>query len=232
MKKAIGLASLTALLAAGTAATGMAQITVAPTNVTLDLDFYLTTVSQGTVVTNGSNVINGVQFGSITESSIIKDLGTSTSNTFSRRAELALVTPVNDPDDWTVLVKDGSNTVDVTGFFTFTPGTNSVGRTVINSSDETVSDTSYSIDGFALHDATNFPPLTTHFHVRGFTVITTRGVVPTAAAGLVGVPEGIGADVSGQGETGGNLLIIEGLVTAHPNNEVVMPAPVSSTGLR
>lgn len=231
MKNAIRLASLTALLAVGTAPALMAQTTVAPTNVTLDLDFYLTTVSQGTVVTNGSNIINGVQFGSITEGSIIKELGASTSNTFSGRAELALVTPVNEPDDWTVLVKDGSNTVDVTGFFTFTPGTNSVGRTIINGADETVSDTSYSIDSFALHDATNFPPLTTHFHVRGFTITETRGVVPTATA-LFGVPESIAAEVSGEGETSGNLLIIEGLVTARPNYEVVTPVPVSTTGLQ
>jgi hypothetical protein len=231
MTKAIRLASLTAVLAVGTAPALLAQTTVPPGGVTLDLDFYLTTVSQGTVVTNGSNVINGVQFGSINEASIIKELGVSTSNTFSRRAELALVTPVNEPNDWTVLVKDGSNTVDVTGFFTFTPGTNSVGRTVINSADQTVSDTAYSIDGFALHDATNFPALKTHFHVRGFTATTTRGVVPTAA-GVFGVTESINADVSGQGETGGNLLIIEGVVTANPNYEVATPVPVSSTGLR
>jgi hypothetical protein len=197
----------------------MAQTNVTPTNVILDLDFNLLTVAQGSVITNGSNVINNVVLGKITEATIIRDLGTSTSNTFSRNAELVLETPINSPNVWSVFVRDGTNSTDVTGFFTFTPGSNSVGRTVINGMSQTVSDTSFSIDSFAFHDNAGLPAVQTHFEVSGFTIVTSGGVVPTAA-GPLGIPESFNANVSGTGATDGKLIIIEGSITARRKFEV------------
>jgi hypothetical protein len=217
-KKAI-LASVTALLMVGTAHVIMAQTNVTPTNVVLDLDFNLITVAQGSVITNGSNVINNVVFSNITEATIIRDIGNSTSNTFSRRAELVLETPTNSPNIWSVFVRDGSNSTDVTGFFTFTPNSNSVGRTVVNGMSQTVSDTSFSIDGFAFHDSAGLPAVQTHFEVSGFTIVTSGGIVPTAV-GPVGIPESFSAKVSGTGATDGKLIIIDGSISARRNYEV------------
>jgi hypothetical protein len=226
MKRTIVLASLGALLAVGTAWTSQAQTNViTQTNVTLDLDFYLSTVAQGTVTTNHDTVVDSVVFGSINEASIISELGTSTSNNFSRRAELWLVIPTKAPDDWSVVVRDGTNSpVDVTGFFTYAPGTNSVGRTTVSTTTGGVSDTEYSIDRFGLHDQTGFPALSTHFHVSGFTITTTRAVLPTAAADVAGEIESINACVDGTGEQDGNLIIIEGIVTAR--SEDLFPHPI------
>jgi len=228
MKRKIVLAALGALLAVGTAWTSQAQTNViTQTNVTLDLDFYLSTVAQGTVTTNDDGaVVNGVVFGKITEASIISELGASTSNNFSRHADLWLVIPKSAPDDWSVVVRDGTNSpVDVTGFFTYVPGTNSVGKTVVSTTGG-VSDTEYSIDRFGLHDKTGLPALSTHFDVSGFTITTTRGIVPTATSDVIGEVESINACVDGTGEQDGNLIIIEGIVTARSDDFFHRPIPV------
>jgi hypothetical protein len=226
MKKATTLTILGALLAIGTAQTTPAQTIAPQTNVTLDLDFYLTTVAQGTVTTNRGEVVNGVEFGSITEASIIRDLGASTSNSFSPRAELLLLIPTNAPTNWTVVVRDGTNSTDVTGFFSYIPGTNSVGRTTLTTATGAVGDTQYSIDRFAVHDQAGFPPLATHFHVSGFTVTLTRGIVPTET-GPVGVIEQLDASVAGTGERNGKLIVIEGSIIARGNNLVPGPSPAA-----
>jgi hypothetical protein len=228
MKRKLVLAALGALLAVGTAWTSQAQTNViTQTNVTLDLDFYLSTVAQGTVTTNDDGaVVNGVVFGNITEASIISELGASTSNNFSRHAELWLVIPIAAPADWSVKVRDGTNSpVDVTGFFTYVPGTNSVGKTVVSTTGG-VSDTEYSIDRFGLHDQAGLPALSIHFDVSGFTITTTRGIVPTAGSELTGETESINACVDGTGEQDGNLIIIEGIVTARNNEGFPHPIPV------
>ncbi len=228
-KRTVALATLGALLALGTARTSLAQTNLTPTNVTLNLNFYLSTVAQGTVATNHDVIVNGVVFGSINDASIISELGASTSNSFSRRAELWLVIPTKTPDDWSVEVRDGTNSpVDVTGFFTYAPGTNTVGRTTVNTSSDAVGDTQYSIDRFGLHDQTGFPALSKHFHVSGFTITTTRGVVPTAAADLVGEIESINAFVDGTGESDSKLIVIEGIVTANGHELIPDPVPVAS----
>lgn len=227
MKRTLIAATLGALLALGTAETNQAQTSAGGTNITLDLDFYLTTVSQGGVTTNRGTIVNGVDFGAITEASIIKDLGASLSNTFSRRAELLLVIPTNDPTNWSVVVRDGTNSTDVTGFFNYEPGSNTVGRTLITTSTGAVADTQYSIDRFALHDQAGFPPLTTHFHVSGFTITKTLGVVSTTV-GPVGLVEQIDASVAGEGESDGNVIIVEGVITARGNNIAPNPAPTAS----
>ena len=221
MKKTLLLATLGALLAVGTAWTSQAQTNViTQTNVTLDLDFYLSTVAQGTVTTNDGAVVNGVVFGNITEASIISELGASTSNNFSPHAELWLVIPTAAPDDWSVKVRDGTNSpVDVTGFFTYAPGTNSVGKTVVLTTTGAVGDTEYSIDRFGLHDQAGLPALSTHFDVSGFTITTTRGALP-------GEIESINACVDGTGEQDGNLIVIEGFVTARNNEGFPHPIPV------
>jgi hypothetical protein len=220
MKKTLTLAVIGTLLGVAAPRSTMAQ-----TNVTLDLDFYLTTVSQGTVSTNDGVIVSNVRFGFIDEATIISELGASTSNTFSRRAELLLVFPTNAPNDWTVLVRDGSNSVDVTGFFDHTNGTNTVGSTIFNPRTGGVTDTEYSIERFSLNDQPGFPPLTTHFTVRGLTITTTHGAVATPA-GVFGVTDSITADVSGTGSSGGDLILLQGSVIAKA--EFFPPSPVAS----
>jgi hypothetical protein len=232
MKRTLVLATLGALLAVGTAWTSLAQTnTVTQTNVTLDLDFYLSTVAQGTVTTNDGAIVNGVVFGNITEWSIISELGASTSNNFSRHAELLLVIPNSAPGDWSVEVRDGTNSpVDVTGFFTYVPGTNSVGKTVVSTTNGVVCDTQYSIDRFGLHDQAGLPALSTHFDVSGFTITTTRGVLPAPGSDLTGEIESINASVDGTGEHDGNLIVIEGIVSASDNDRFRRPIPVFAGG--
>jgi hypothetical protein len=216
MKKAIGIASLAALMTVGIAQTTLAQ-TNTQTNLVLDLDIRLTAVSAGSVSTNHGVVMDGVDFTKITSRGIIQELGAATSNSFSEDAKLVLVTPTNSLANWTVEVRDGTNSFDVTGFFGHTAGTNVVTSTFMNTNNGASGTTDYSIDSFSLHDAAGSAPLTTHFTVSGFTVAKMRGVLGEAG-GVLGETGSIVANVSGTGDDGGKPIVTEGSIFAHGNN--------------
>ena len=200
-----------ALLMAAALQTAPAQTT--NIDEALVLNFNLNVVSQGPTTTTSAGVVSDVQVSRITSRDIIVVLGAATGNNFSTRARLVVLTPTNDLEEWTVQIQDGANDVDVTGFIVHNPGASSVGSAWVTRRTGAAGGTEYSIDGFGLQDQAGFPALTKHFNVSGFTATTSRGVVNRRGQ-ITGVIDSIDADVSGTGDSGGQLLIIEGTVDA------------------
>jgi hypothetical protein len=201
--------SVAALLMAGVAQTSFAQ-----SNEVLVLNIDLTAVSQGPVTTNRDGTITDVQFTSITSRSIIKVLGTALGDTFSKRARLVVLAPTNSLEDWTIQIDDGTNTaVDVTGFFNHQPGSVAVSGAKANTKNGKSSVTDFSVDSLSLQDQTNYPALTEHFSVSGFTVVESQAVVKHKGT-VVGQVVTISAQVSGTGDNQGTQTVITGSITA------------------
>ncbi|HXC99051.1 MAG TPA: hypothetical protein VN048_06900 [Verrucomicrobiae bacterium] len=211
MNTAFKIIPTAALLIAAALQTAPAQTT--NIDEALVLNFNLNAVSQGPAVTTSAGVASDVRVSSITSRDIIVVLGAATGNTFSKKARLVVLTPTNDLESWTVQIQDGANDVDVTGFIVHNPGSSSVGSAWVTRRTGAAGDTEYSIDGFGLQDQPGFPALTEHFSVSGFTATTSRGVVNRRGQ-IVGQIDSIDADVSGTGDSNGQLLIIEGSVDA------------------
>ena len=200
---------ITALLLAAALQTAPAQVT--NIDEALVLDYHLDAVSQGPTTSTTAGVATDVQVSRITSRDIINVLGAATGNTFSARARLVLLTPTNNLGDWTVQIQDGTTAVDVTGFISHQQTSPSVGSAWLANRTRTVGGTEYSIDGFTLQDQAGYPSLTAHFSVSGFTATTSVGEVNRRGQ-VVGQLDSIQADVSGTGDSNGQLLIIEGLV--------------------
>jgi hypothetical protein len=211
MIHAMKIIPVAALLMAVALQTAPAQVT--NTEEALELRFNLNGVSQGPTTTTTGGVATGVRVSTITSRDIIQVLGTATGNTFSPRARLILITPTNNLENWKVQIQDGSTTVDVTGFIVHNPGSASVGSAFLNNRSSDAGGTEYSVDGFGLQDQSGYPSLSAHFGVSGFTVTTSTGVVNRRGQ-VVGQTDSIQSDVSGTGDSNGQLLIIEGSVDA------------------
>ncbi len=213
-----------ALLMAVALQTAPAQVT--NTEEALVLNFNLNGVSQGPTATTPGGVASDVRVSTITSRDVIQVLGAATGNNFSRKARLILITPTNNLEDWTVQIQDGGTTVDVTGFVVHNPGGASVGSAFVNNRTGAANGTEYSIDGFGLQDQAGYPSLSAHFGVSGFTATTSTGLVNRRGQ-VIGQTDSIQADVSGTGDSNGQLLIIEGTVDAESIGTVtVVTQPV------
>jgi len=211
MFNAMKIIPTAALLMAVALQTAPAQVT--NTEEALVLNFNLTGVSQGPTTTTAGGVETRVGISTITSRDVIQVLGAATGNAFSRKARLILVTPTNNLESWTVQIQDGTKTVDVTGFVAHSPGPASVGSAFVNNRNGNAGGTEYSVDGFGLQDQFGYPSLSAHFGVSGFTVTTSTGIVNRRGQ-VTGQTDSIQADVSGTGDTNGQLLIIGGTVDA------------------
>jgi hypothetical protein len=211
MNMAFKIIPTAALLMAAALQTAPAQTT--NIDAALVLNFNLNAVSQGPAVTTSAGVSTDVQVSRITSRDIIVVLGAATGDTFSPKARLVVLTPTNDLENWLVHVQDGTKDVDVTGFIAHNPGSASVGSAWVQRRTGAAGGTEYSIDGFGLQDQAGFPALSKHFSVSGFTATTARGEVNRRGQ-VVGVIDSIDADVSGTGDSNGELLIIEGTLDA------------------
>jgi hypothetical protein len=225
MKKLLTLTSIVALLVAGGAKTVSAQDMV--TNEVVALNYQLTMVLQGPTTTSRTTVTTDVQKVDLTSADIIQALGTATGNTFSRNAQLELLTPMNSLDywAWTVRVQDGSNSVDVTGFFTHQPG-NAVGSATANTRNGNVNATTYSDDTFGIVDSGGFPSLSLHFSGDGFTTAVSDGVVTRGK--VVGQIDRITADLSGTGDYQGNFAVVKGTLSGVGIGTALVPARVAA----
>lgn len=208
VSKAICIA---ALLLAGVAPVSFAQT---QTIETMNLDIDLTAVSQGPVTTNHDGTISNVQCTRITSRSIIQVLGAALGDTFSKRARLVLIAPLDSLDDWTIQIQDGTNSpVDVTGFFDHKVGAVSVSGARTNTKNGNSAVTDYSVDSFSLQDQTDFPALTEHFTVSGFTILDSRAVMKHKGT-VVDQSVHISAQVSGTGDNQGTPTVITGSISA------------------
>ncbi len=214
---------MAALLLAAALQSASAQVT--NTYEALVLHFNLNAVSQGPTTTTSAGAQTSVQTSRITSREIIAVLGAATGNTFSSHARLVVLTPTNNLESWMVQIQDGTTSVDVTGFIGHLPGPDSVGSAFVRRNGAAGS-TEYSIDGFTLQDQPGFPALTEHFSVSGFTATAASGVVRKGQ--LVGQIDTIDADVSGTGDTNGQVHIIEGTVDAEGiGTQTIVTMPVT-----
>jgi hypothetical protein len=203
-----------ALLLAAALQTASAQEPVTNTYEALVLNLNLNAVSQGPTRTSSAGSTTGVNVSSVSSRDVIQVLGAATGNTFSRQARLVVLVPTNDLDTtWIVQIQDGTKSVDVTGFIGHQEGPYSVGSAFVQSRTGSAGGTEYSVDGFTLQDQAGFPALTEHFNVAGFTATTSSGIV--GRRGVVRQIDAINADVSGTGDSSGQILIIEGSVNAN-----------------
>jgi hypothetical protein len=210
MNTAFKIIPAAALLMAAALQTATAA-SVTNIDAALVLDFNLSAVSQGPTTTTSAGVVADVQVTKITSRDIIAVLGASTGDTFSPKARLVVLTPTNDLEDWKVEIQDGTTSVDVTAYIGHQPGADSVGSAFVSARTGAAGETEYSIDGFSLQDKPGYPALTEHFSVSGFTATASKGVVNRRGQ-ITGQMNSIDADVSGTGDSNGQLLIIEGTV--------------------
>jgi len=189
----------------------------------LNINIQLNTVSQGPVTTVGSTTQSRVVYSSITTRDVIRALGAAEGTTFSRQAKLVLLTPTNNLDLWTVQVRDGSRKVDVTGFFVHQAGSAEVDGAWVNNRNGNAGENDYSLDAFALQDPGAFQPLGIHFAVSGLTVTSQQGIVRRGQ--ITGQTSRISARVSGAGDVQGNLILIEGNISAEGSGTETVDAP-------
>jgi hypothetical protein len=187
------------------------------TNLVQDVSIQLTGYRQGAARTNSTSIVVGLDSTPVGTAGVIAALGAATGNSFSAGAHLVSVTPVAGGDS-SVQVRDGDNTVDVTMFFShqqfgdtlFTSNTTrKTGRTL---------ESDFSIQRFALHDATGFPALTLHFDLQGVTEAD-----DTAVGGVSSPGSDVTASVVGSGDRNGRSTLFQGSITIRGHTTEVVP---------
>jgi hypothetical protein len=190
---------------------GVFQAHADSTNVVQNLSVQLRGVQPGGPVTNRNTITTGLSSARIENRDIIQALGLATSNLFSRAAKLVIVTPLGGGGA-AIQVRDGTNRVDVSGYFRHTQSSDSVSGSVSNTVTLRVVNLDYSIQRFSLHDVEGKPALGLHFDVRGFAAERT-----TARASFLEL------DAAGTGDAGGSLLILHGEIDIQGDRLEVVP---------
>jgi hypothetical protein len=187
------------------------------TNLVQDVGIQLTGYSQGAPQTNSTSITVGVDSTSIGNARVIAALGAATGNSFSTGARLVSVTPVAGGDS-AVQVRDGANTVDVTGFFSHQQFGNTLVTSVTVRKTGRTSESDFSVQRFALHDADGFPALTLHFDVQGIAQNddSALGGVSSPGSTLTG-------NVVGAGDRNGRFMIMQGAITIRGHTLEVVP---------
>jgi hypothetical protein len=187
------------------------QISAAQTNLVQSLRFDLMAFFQGANFTNQNLVTSSVTQQRISNADIIQALGTSLSQTFSSHAALRTVTVLpNGPE--TVVIQDGTNRVDVTGFFVDTSGPVQVAKGVSDTATGAEHGTQYGNRTFRLRNKGGSPALILNFQVAGFaqdklwTISDPQGTI-------IGLGDEYSATVAGTVTLNGDNAVARGSVT-------------------
>jgi hypothetical protein len=182
------------------------QVHAQTTNLVQELGIQLFGFSQGGVTHFGSTVETNVNIVRVDTRQIIQALGVATLNSFSSTSKLVVVSPL-DGGTPSVQVRDGNKTpVDVTDFVVLQAVTGSINNSVFNTKTGRGSIVSYEIARFALQDADGVT-LNLHFDVSG--IATSNSTTP-----MFGPQNStVDANVSGGGDSKGNLIIFQGSVS-------------------
>ncbi len=193
---------------------GVFQAHAVQTNVVQNLSIQLRGVQPGGPVTNRSSIATGISPAKIETRDVIKALGLATSNLFSKTARLVIVTPLAGGDS-AIQVRDGTNRVNVTGFFLHTQVSAVVSGSISNFLTLRTVGLGYSIQRFALRDGPGGAALGLHFDVSGFAAERTSG------------PGGqLELDAAGAGDAGGSPLILRGEIDVQGDRLEVVPTVV------
>jgi hypothetical protein len=187
------------------------------TNLVQDVGIQLTGFRQGAPRTNSTSIVVGVDSSRVGTAGVIAALGASTGNSFSAAARLVSVTPVAGGDS-SVQVRDGANTVDVTAFFSHQQFGDTLMTSLTTISTGRTSESDFSVQRFALHDAGGFPALSLHFDVQGITEAD-----DTAVNGVSSPGSNMTANVVGTGDRDGRFMIMQGLITIRGHTIEVVP---------
>ena len=214
--KILKLTYLIALAFLGTSALEAAQ-----TNLVQTLNVDLASFSQGPVVTNG-NIINSTLYTSrISNRDIIQALGTATTNSFSPHAALLVIKPLPD-GDLNVVIRDGTNSLEVTRFFAHDRADTTAVRGRVNTVTGIASGSEYSLHSLSLKDAVGAPPLTIHFEVSGLTRATFVSLLNDSGKSL-GTAYEYSAVMSGTGDVNGKDSLFEGGISGKGRKIEIVP---------
>jgi hypothetical protein len=205
--KVLSLAILLALCAA--------QARADQTNLVQDLSIQLSGLKQGRSTTSGNVAVTSTDSAWVGTRDVINALGAATGNTFSKAAKLVVITLLPDGSS-SVAVRDGGNSVDVSGYFYHEQQSDFIVSSVANKKTGKASSSDYSLQRFALMDSGG-SPLTLHFDVRGITVDSSS----TSANGVSNRESS--ADVTGMGDRNGSFLILQGTISVHGRTLEVVP---------
>jgi hypothetical protein len=181
------------------------------TNLVQNLRIQLWGVSQGGSFSNAIVTTTAANFAVVDTRGVITALGAATANTFSSASRLVVVTPLAGGSP-SYQVRDGMNTVDVTGFFVAQQQGGSVQSSVVNNRSGRSSTTVYSIQELILQDSNGYAALNLHFDAAGYAVETTRNQLSDLTI-----------SASGTGDRNGNLLILQGTIEVSGGTLEVVP---------
>jgi len=186
------------------------------TNLVRNLDIQLVGVQQGETTTSKHITTTTVDKVRLDTSDVISAIGTAIGSTFSRDARLVVITPLTS-GSIAFAIRDGGNSVDVSGFFVHNYLSDMVGRSTANSTTGRSSGSNYSLQAFGLQDVDGFQPLALHYSVSGV------AVEDFSIPAIPGPSSELSADVSGTGDNAGALLILQGTVRVHGQTVEVVP---------
>ena len=179
------------------------------TNLVRRLDVQLVGFKQGATTTNRSVVITSEDLVRVDERDLIRAIGTSMGTTFSRSAQLVLITPMAEGYS-SIAIRDGSTSTDVSGFFGLADLSGGVTKAVVQPSTGRYQSQVRSLKQFTLADSGSYTALTLHYDLSGVAL----DVFSNGPRGFWGDFE---AEVSGSGDRNGELMILRGVIRAEGN---------------
>ena len=186
------------------------------TNLVQNLNIKLVGLTQGGSSTNRNSISVSVNRVHIETPDVIAALGAATGTSFSSNARLVLITPLAGGSP-SIAIRDGSTSLDVSGFFGLTPLSDPVSDYSANLKNGKYMGDSYNLEEFTLQDAIGYPASSLHFEVRGI-LISTFSNFPFAHP-----QNGFEAHVNGLGDNQGGPLLIHGTISASGQTLEVVP---------
>lgn len=199
-------AGLTAILFAG-----LVPIRAATTNSVQNIEFELTFFTQGPTNHPSTNItMVTIDKFRVTTRDVIAALGLATSNDFSRSARLVSVRDATSTNSSrTIEVRDGTNVVDVTGYFNITADETNV-LSVHSLRFNSVTGVGTGMSDGIFHLALTNASLTTSLDLGGFATTTVTGI--KSGNSILSVDE-VSAAVAGSGTgTNGVPAVVNGLI--------------------
>jgi hypothetical protein len=190
---------------------GTLNLQAAPqTNLVQSLHFNLTLYTQGGPVTNQNLVSYSMTPRKVFTPDIIQVIGTSMSLSFSAKATLLSVTPLSGAAS-TIVIQDGTNRVDVTGFFNVNKDNVAVDSGVFEPSTGAQRGTECVNRSFRLRNRGGFPNLTLNFNVTGLSQTKYRSLFNDQGS-VLGVAEEYGMATAGTAQQNGVEATVRGTV--------------------
>jgi len=196
---------------AGLALMGALNLQAAPqTNLVQSLRFNLTAYVQGAPVTNHNLVSFSMAPRKIFTPDVIQVIGTATSHSFSPKATLLALTSLSGGPD-AIVVQDGTNRVDVSGFFNINKDNIVVENGVFDSTTGAERGTECVNRSFRLRNRGGFPNLTLNFVATGLSQTKYKSLSGDQGS-VIGVAEEFSMAIVGTAQVDGQDTTVRGMV--------------------